>query len=95
MAYTDGSGREGHTASGVYSEESRGSPNREYGTYLLQFASVGDAERSAILLVLDNEDTSMPALESDSMPAIPRSNSSAAEGHEIQHLSADKEWTLC
>ena len=70
IGYGDGTGRKGLAASGVYSEDAKGNPSSEYGTYLGDLATVADAERTAIMLVLENEGSSTLAVAFDSQAAI-------------------------
>lgn len=71
VCYTDGTGRQGHAASAMFSEDRRGNPTLRSSSYLGEEATVADGEREAIVLALKaHADTSMVAILSDSTAAI-------------------------
>jgi len=70
VCYTDGTGREGETAAGVYSHDRKGNPPRSYGSFAGNISSVEDGERLAIALALEKEEAEMIAIASESQAAI-------------------------
>lgn len=71
VCYTDGTGRQGHSASAMVSEDRRGNPTLSSLSYLGEEATVADGEREAIVLALkSHRDAPMIAILSDSSSAI-------------------------
>lgn len=71
VCYTDGTGRQGHSAFAVISENRRGNPNTKARNYLGEEATVADAERGALALALKTHRNSpMLCILSDSTSAI-------------------------
>ena len=62
MCYTDGTGREGEVAAGVFSENRKGNPERTYGVFGGATCSVSDGERLVIHSALEMEDWDMIGL---------------------------------
>lgn len=70
ICYTDGTGgRTGKTAAGTYCQD-KFNEDTTYGQYAGELSTVADAERLAIALVLEKEDTNMLAIASDSQAAL-------------------------
>jgi len=70
LCYTDGTGREGQVAAGVFSEDRKANPSQTYGTFGGPLCSVADGERLAIALALEKEESNMIAIISDSQAAV-------------------------
>ena len=70
MVYTDGSGKDGQTAAGVFSTDIRGNEDRSYGSYLGPRSTSFDAEMQAIATALATEDSATVLIISDSLSAV-------------------------
>ena len=70
VAFSDGTGREGHYAAGLWSSDRRGGTDRADGAYLGELATVHDAELLGITLALEREETATLAILTDSTTAL-------------------------
>ena len=72
LAYTDGSGNEGHTGSGCFSQDRKGNPERETGRYLGNKSTAYDGELTGIALAVEDHDSASLLVVTDSRAALAR-----------------------
>ena len=70
LAFTDGTGHEGHHEAGLRSTDRRGSKDRYDGAYLGTHSTVHDAGPRGISLALENERTATLGIATDSSAAL-------------------------